>query len=177
MTDDSRCHKEIKRRIALGKVAFAKRRELLKGQLDLQLKKRLVKAFIWSMVLYGSETWTLLKEDIKRLEAFEMWIWRRIMKISWTEHKTNEEVLKMVNEKRSLIDTIRGRQKNWICHILRGDSLLRTVLEGRMEGKRTRGRPRTMLLDWMMDKTENYQHVKEKARNGEAWHHWVPGRA
>jgi len=55
---------------------------------------------IWSVVLYGSETWTMRKEDIKRLEAFEIWIWRRMERISWVEHKTNEEILKMVDEKR-----------------------------------------------------------------------------
>src|SRR5260221_10045800 len=72
----------------------------------------------------------------KRLEAFEMWVWRRITKISWTEHKTNEEVLNMVSEKRKLMETIRKRQKNWIGHILRKDSLLTTVLEGRIQGEK-----------------------------------------
>ncbi len=57
--------------------------------------------------MHGSETWTLTKEDIKWLEAFEMWVWRRILKISWTEHKTNEEVLNMVKEERKLMETIR----------------------------------------------------------------------
>jgi len=52
-----------------------------------------IKVFVWSVVLYGSETWTLQKEDIRRHEAFEMWMWRRMMKVSWTEHKANEEVL------------------------------------------------------------------------------------
>jgi len=58
---------------------------------------------IWSVVLYGSETWTMRKEDIKRLEAFEMWIWRRTERISGMEQRRNEEILKMVDEKRSLI--------------------------------------------------------------------------
>jgi len=54
-------------------------------------------------VLYGSETWTLQKEDIRRLEAFEMWIWRRMMKVSWTEHKTNKELLQMVDTKTEMM--------------------------------------------------------------------------
>jgi len=66
-----------------------------------------------------------------------MWIWRRMERIGWTEHKTNEKVLKKVEEKRSLMD-IRTRQKNWIGHILRGNSLQREIMEGRMEGKRGR---------------------------------------
>jgi len=60
------------------------------------------------VVLYGSETWTMKTEDIKRLEAFEMWIWRRMERISWMEHRTNEEILKMVDEKGSLIGIIRS---------------------------------------------------------------------
>src|SRR6218665_1934792 len=58
------------------------------------------------------------KEDVKQIEAFEMWIWRRMERISWTEHRVNEEVLKKGEEKRSLIDIIRTKQKNWIGHIL-----------------------------------------------------------
>ena len=60
---------------------------------SLHSKKRMVKAFVWSAALHGSETWTLQKEDIRRLEAFEIWIWRRMMKVPWTENKTNEEIL------------------------------------------------------------------------------------
>ena len=95
----------------------------------------------------GSETWTLQKEDIRRLEAFEMWIWRCMMKVSWTEHKANEEVLQMVDAEREMMDMLRSRQKRWLSHILRHDSLLRTTLEGRIQGKKGSGRPRTMFLD------------------------------
>jgi len=80
------------------------------------------------------QTWTL-REDISRLEAFEMWIWR---KISWRDHETNMQVLLTVGEQQSLMNAIRVRQRNWIGHILRGNSLLRTALEGKVEGKRTR---------------------------------------
>ena len=83
ITTDARCHVEIKRRIAMGKDAFYKRKELMRGKLNKNLKKRIIKSMIWSMLLYGSETWTLWKEDIRRLEAFEMWIWRRMERISW----------------------------------------------------------------------------------------------
>ena len=124
ITEDCKSQGEIRRRIILGKEAYNKNKELMRGKLELSLKKRLIKTLIWSVVLYGSETWTMQKEDINRLEAFEMWLWRRIMKVKWTEHKTNEEVLEVVKEKRLLIKTIRERQKNWVGHILRNDSLL-----------------------------------------------------
>ena len=78
------------------------------------LLQRMVKAFVWSVALYGSETWTLRKEDIRRLETFEIWIWRRMMKVPWTEHKTNEEILKMVETERIIMDTVRSRQKRWL---------------------------------------------------------------
>jgi hypothetical protein len=179
ITEDCRSHTEIKKRIAMGKEAFDKRRELLRGKLKLELKKRMVKSLVWSVVLYGAETWTLTKEDTKRLEAFEMWTWRRILKISWTEHQSNEEVLRKVQEERTLMNTIRKRQTNWIGHILRGDSLLKTVMEGRMLGKKVAGRPRIMMLDWMEDRQRNqrYKEIKEKAQNRSEWHHWIPGPA
>ena len=78
----------------------------------------------------------------KEVRGFEMWIWRRMENISWTEHKTNQEVLENIGEERKLIETIRTRQQRWIGHTLRGDTLLLVVLEGKIQGKHTRGRPR-----------------------------------
>ena len=82
ITEDCKYHEEVKRRIAIGKEAFSKREELLRGKVKSELKKRIVKTLIWSMVLYAAETWTLMKVDIQRLESFEMWLWRSLMKIS-----------------------------------------------------------------------------------------------
>ena len=83
----------------MGKETFTKRKELLKGGLNRDIMKRMVKALIWSVTLYGAVTWTMRQDDVKRIEAFEMWIQRRMERISWTEHRTNEEVLKKVEEK------------------------------------------------------------------------------
>lgn len=173
ITAEGRCGQDIRRRIAMAKEAFCQRKELMRSGLDRSLKKRMIKTLVWSVALYGAETWTLRKEDIRRLEAFEMWIWRRIERISYEEHVTNEEVLERVEEDRSIIKTIRKRQKTWIGHVLRGESLFRTVIEGRLKGKKTRGRPRMMFLDWMTKEfNENYPAMKDRAKNREEWRRW-----
>ena len=85
ITVDDRCDVEIETRIGMAKDAFNKRRELLSQRMDRKLKKKIIKAVVWSVALYGSETWTMRKDEIDRLQAFEMWIWRRMEKINWTE--------------------------------------------------------------------------------------------
>ena len=168
ITQEGNCSIEIKSRIAQGKVAFERERRTLIGKLRMELKKRFVKSFIWSVALYGYETWTIKAADKKHLEAFEMWIWRRMLKISWRDHKTNEEVLRMVEEERTLITTIRRRQKTWIGHILRGNGLLKDIMEGKFEGRRPRGRKRKLMLDDLKG-GRTYQEMKRVAMNRELW--------
>ena len=86
--------------------------------------------------------------------ALEMWIGRKMEKISWTAHVSNEEVLSLVKEQRCLVHVIKQRQANWIGHVLRHDCLLKTVQEGKMEGKRTRGKPRRKMLDLVMEQED-----------------------
>jgi len=102
LTNDGRCTCEIKSRIAVAKAAFNKK-TLFTSTMDLNLRKKLVKCYIWSMALYGAETWMLQVADQKYLESFEMWCWRRMEKISWTDHVRNEEVLIRVNEQRNTL--------------------------------------------------------------------------
>ena len=163
----------------MGKQSFIARGELLRSGLNRELKKRMIKVLIWSVVLYGSETWTLRKEDIEVLEAFELWIWRRMEKISWTENITNEGVLKREEESRALLETMRNRQYQWIFHILRGNSILTTVLEGQMKGRKTRGRPRVMLLSWTATTATTTGGSRKEHRtelNGEATKGPAPSR-
>jgi len=84
--------------------------------------------------LYGAETWTLRAVDQKYLESFEMWCWRKMEKICWTDHVTNEEVLLRVNEQRNILHEIRKRKANWIGLILRRNCLLKQVIEGKIKG-------------------------------------------
>ena len=173
MTEDGRNLVDVKTRIGMAKSAFVERKELLTSRLRLSLKKKIVKTLIWPVLLYGCETWTLRKEEIRRIEACEMWLWRKLMKVKWSDKKTNEEVLQMVNEQRSIVTKIVNRKKNWVGHVLRGEGLLRDVMEGRMEGKRTRGRPRKSMLEELME--DGYVRMKRNAQDRLAWREWVPG--
>jgi hypothetical protein len=121
--------------------------------MNLELSKKLVKWYIWSIALYG--TWTLGAVDKKNPESFEMWYWRRMEKIIWTDNVRNEEVLLRVKEQRNILHEISKRKANWIGHILRRNSLLRQVIEVKIKGGievtgrrgRRRGRRRRKLLD------------------------------
>ena len=118
----------------MAKAAFNKKKNLFTSKLDLNLRKKLVKCYVWSMALYGAETWTLRATDQKRLESFEMWCWRRMEKISWTDHVRNEEVLLRVNVQRNILHEIRKRKANWIGHILGRNCFLQQVIEGKTKG-------------------------------------------
>ena len=131
----------------------------------------MIKVLIWPVVLYGCETWTLRRAEIDKLQALEMWLWRRLERVSWRERISNEEVLTMVNETRCLIRTICQRKKNWIGHVLRGDGLLKDVLEGRMLGKKRQGRPRTGMIDELME--GSFEKMKRRAEGREVWREWV----
>ena len=102
----------------MAKDAFNKRKELLTKGLSKRLKKRMVKVLIWPVVMYGCETWTLLEEEIDRLQALEMWIWRGLEKISWRDRVSNQDVLTRVDVKRCLMRIIWQRKKNWIGQCL-----------------------------------------------------------
>jgi len=84
------CMKEIRSRIEMAKKVFMEKNKLFTGKMNLELKKRIMKCLVWSVALYATETWTLTQTDRRRLEAFEMWIWKRVEKISWLDKVTNE---------------------------------------------------------------------------------------
>jgi len=154
------------------KAAFNKNNNLFTSTFDLNLRKKLVKFYIWDMALYGAETWTLRAGDKKHLESFKMWCWRRMEKISWTDPVRNEEVLLTVDEQKNILDEIRKRKANWIGHILRRNCLPKQVIEGKikeeMEVTRRQGRRRKKLLDDLKDRGR-YSHLKEEALDLSMW--------
>jgi hypothetical protein len=117
----------VKSRIVTTKAAFNKK-TLFTSKLDLYLRKKLLKCYIWSIALYDAETWTLWKVDQKYLESFEMRCWRRMGKFSWTDRLRNE-VLHRVNEGKNILHTIKKKKANCIGHILRRNCLLKHVIE------------------------------------------------
>jgi len=156
----------------MAKAAFNKKRTLFTSTLELELRKKLVKCYIWSMALYGAETWTLRSVDQKHLESFEMPCWRRMEKISWTDHVRNEEVLLTVKEQRNILHEIPKRKGNWIGHILRRNCLPQRVIEGKIQGgievTGRQGRRRTKLLDDLKER-RGHSHLKEEALDRTMW--------
>jgi hypothetical protein len=131
--NDARYTCEIKSCIAMAKAAINKKKNLFTNKVDLNLRNKLVKYYIWGIALYGAETWTLRKIEQKYLESFEMWYLRRMEKISWTDRVRNEEVSQGVKEERNILQTMKRRNANWIGHILRRNCLLKHVIEGKIE--------------------------------------------
>jgi hypothetical protein len=166
LTNDGRCTCEIKCRIAMVKATFNKKRTPFTITLDLKLRKKLVKCYVWSIALYGAETWTLRAVDQNHLESFEMWCWRKMEKISWTDHVRNEDVLLRAKEQRNILHEIHKRKANWIGHILCRNCLLQRVIEGKIQGgievTGREGRRRRKLLDELKER-RRYSHLKEEA--------------
>ena len=163
---------KIKSRIAMAKALFNKKKILFTSKLDLNLRKRLVRCYVWSIALYGAETSTLRATDQKYLENFEMCCWKSMEKISWIEHLRIEEVLLRVNEQRNILHEITKRKANWIGHILRRNCLLKQVIEGKIKGQievtRRQGRRRKKLLDDLKDRS-GYCELKEEALDRTMW--------
>jgi len=105
----------------------------------------------------------MTQADKERLEAFEMWIWRRMLKISWVDKVLKAEVLQKVQENKSIFDTVQHRKFRWIGHMLRHDSLLRDIIQGRIKGKATRGRKRLQMLRNVISKS--YEDLKREVED------------
>jgi hypothetical protein len=140
--------------------------------MDLELRKTLVKCYICCIALYGAETWMLRAVDQKHLKSFEMWCWRGMDKISWTNHVRNEEVLLRVKEQRNILNEISKWKANWIGHILRRNCLLQQCIEGKIKGGMEvtgrRGRRCRKLLDDLKER-RGYSHLKEEALDHAMW--------
>ena len=127
---------------------------LCNDRLNLTTRLRTLKAYVWATLLYGAETWTLNKTLKRKLEATEMWFYRRMLRISWVDRISNEEVLRRMNTSRMLLASIRKRQLNFLGHILRREKIEHLCLTGKIEGRRGRGRQRIKLLDTICEEAQ-----------------------
>ena len=127
-------------------------------------KIRILKTYIWSILLYGCECWTINKVMERKLEAAEMWFIRRMLRVSWTDKKTNEAVLKEANLERSLMKTLRQRQLEFLGHVCRHKGLEHLAITGKIEGKRSRGRQRITFIEslnsWSTNVASNNTFLK-----------------
>lgn len=141
---------EIRCRIARAKAAFNKMNKIFKSHdLTIETKVKLLKCYIFSILLYGVESWTLNKKLIKKIEACEMWLYRRVLRISWTEHTTNEEVLKRMKKDKELVKIVKVRKLQYLGHIMRNESkysLLQLIIQGKIDSRRGPGRRR---ISWL----------------------------
>ena len=115
---------------------------------DSNSAKKIVKTLVWPVALYGCETWTLRDAECKRLDAFEMWVWRRMEKVSYKDRVTNEKVLKNVGESRCLLDKIRSRKRNWVGHVLRGSDVSPCPWSLSLWSLRTNFKSLSLSLSW-----------------------------
>lgn len=140
---------EIKYRIQLARNSFLKCRTILSNKhLKLSTRVKFLKCYVWSVLMYGCETWILKTATMNRIEAFELWCYRRILKIPWTQRKTNEQVLNIMNKERELLMSIKQRKLEYLGHVMRGPryELLRLILNGKIEGKKWIGRKK---MSWL----------------------------
>ena len=125
---------------------------LTNNRINIKTRVRAMKTYVWSTLMYGSESWTLNKTLKNKLNAAEMWCYRRMLRINWTDRVTNEEVLQRIGMQRTLIKEIRKRQINFLDHILRREKTEHLCLTGKIEGRKSRGRQRLKYLDSILDK-------------------------
>ena len=172
ITSDGRSETDIKCRIWMTKTALTGIRNVLcSKKLNTETRKRVPKCYVWSVLTYGSECWTISKNTEKRIEAAEMWFLRRMLRIQWVGKLSNEKVLEMMRTKRELLNNIMGRQLRFIGHVLREGGIEKRVAKGQITGKKARGRQRQKMLDNMKTRLEikTLKDLVEVAKERERW--------
>ena len=130
VTDDGNSDMEMKRRIKIARNAYKNLSPILSSRdTSINTRKRIVKCYVWATFLYGSETWTIVKSIAKKINAFEMWIYRRMLRIPWTAHKSKNEIFTMIGNKQVLLNIAKQRQVAYFGRIIRRDGLQRLLVE------------------------------------------------
>ena len=149
ITADGDCSHEIKRRLLLGRKVKTNLDSILKRRhITLSTKVHLVKAMVFPVVMYGCESWTVKKAKRRRIDAFELWCWRRLLRVPWTARRPNQSILKEY----SLEGLMLKLKFLYFGYLMgRNDSLEKTLMLGGVEGRRRRGRQRMRCLDGITD--------------------------
>ena len=147
------CSHEIKWRLLLGRKATTNLDSILKSRdTTLPTKVHLVKAMVFPVVRYGCESWTIKKAESQRIDAFELWCWRRPLRVPWTARRSNQSILKEISPEYSLEGLMLKLKLQYFGHLMRRtDSLEKTLMLGKIEGRRRRGWQRMRWLDGITD--------------------------
>ena len=172
ITADGDCSHDIRRRLLHGRKVMTNLDSILKSRdITLPTKVRLVKAMVFPVVMYGCESWTIKKAERGRIDAFEMWCWRRLLRVPWTARKSKQSILKEISLGCSLEGLMLRLRHQYFGHLMRRvDSLEKTLMLGKIEGRRRRGRQRVRWLDGIMDLMDmGLGGLQELVRDREAW--------